>query len=61
MENTSVFVGEKLLKIEAESGLFEQKVNNVYLWQYVRFACLTSILEEIMGVVTNSKTNGAIL
>lgn len=52
MENTSVFAGEKLLEVESKSGLFDLKVNDVYLWQYVRFSCLVKILEEITGVET---------
>ena len=57
MEETSVFIGEKLLRIEAENGIFELKVNEVYLWQYVRYYCLTKILEEVTGIETINKPN----
>lgn len=60
MEKTSVFMGEKLLEIEAENQLFELKVNDVYLWQYVRYVCLTKILEEITGVETVNRTGRAL-
>lgn len=49
MESTSIYMGEKLLEIEAESGLFDLIVEGVHLWQYVRLHCLLKILEEITG------------
>lgn len=55
MEETSVFVGEKLLEIE--SSLFKLKVNDIYLWQYARYYCMTKILEEVTGVETINKPN----
>lgn len=59
MENTSVFVGEMLLKIEAENGLFELKVHDIYIWQYIRYICLAKILEEITGIQTVNKFGGS--
>lgn len=58
MEQTSVFAGERLLEIEAENRLFELKVGDVYLWQYVRYICLTRILEEITGIETTNRQGG---
>lgn len=55
MTNTSIFVGEDLLRIENENKLFHLKVNKIYLWQYVRYMCLTYILEEITGVKLTSE------
>lgn len=52
MENTSVFVGEKLLEAESKGALFDVEVDSVRLWQYVRYSCLAKILEEITGVET---------
>ena len=60
MGNTSVFVGERLLEAEAENGLFDLKVNDIYLWQYVRYICLAKILEEITGVETICRDISAI-
>lgn len=40
---------EKLLKIEAKSGIFELKVNGLRLWQYVRWYCLMRILYDVTG------------
>jgi len=60
MEQTSVFTGEKLLEIEAEGGLFELKVGNIHLWQYVRYICLTRALEEITGIETTNRSSSLI-
>lgn len=57
MEKTSVFVGEKLLEIEANCGLFDLTVENLHLWQYVRYNCLLKILEEITGIKMICKNN----
>lgn len=40
---------ERLLKIEAESGIFELEVQGIRLWQYVRIYCLVEILYEVTG------------
>lgn len=40
---------EKLLKIEAESGMFELEVKGLRLWQYVRWFCLVGILYDVAG------------
>lgn len=60
MGKTSVFVGEKLLEAEARCGLFALKVNNICLWQYVRYTCMVKILEEITGVETVCRSMSAV-
>lgn len=47
-----------MLEIEASEGLFELKVNDIYLWQYVRYTCLTKILEENTGIETTNRIGG---
>lgn len=49
MEEYAEDFKERLLKIEAESGIFELKVHGIRLWQYVRWYCLVEILYEVTG------------
>lgn len=41
---------ERLLMIEAESGIFGLEVNSIQLWQYVRWFCLVEIMYDVTGI-----------
>lgn len=49
MQDTVAEFRERLYQIEVESGLFELEVNNLRLWQYVRWFCLGEILYDVTG------------
>lgn len=49
MEEHAEGFRERLLKIEAESGIFELEVHGIRLWQYVRWYCLVEILYDVTG------------
>lgn len=61
MEESSIFMGERLLEIEAVNGLFDLTVGGIHLWQYVRYNCLIKILEEVTGIGMSYSSNKPIL
>lgn len=50
MKDYSEDFRERLLVIEAESGIFELQVNGIRLWQYVRWFCLVDIMYDVTGI-----------
>lgn len=61
MKTSSENFREKLLRIEAESGIFELEVNGIRLWQYVRWYCLVNILNDITGIAEFVPVNRIII
>ena len=51
-------VSKKFFKIEKELNLFDQKINNVHFWEYIRFDIHKNILKKLKLIGdTNNKNN----
>lgn len=57
MEKSTINLFEKFIEIEDKYNFFEIKINNIKIWQYIRFSCCARILEELTGVRTTNKEN----
>ena len=57
MEKSTVNLFEKFIELEDKYNFFEIKINNIKIWQYIRFSCCAKILEELTGVRTTNKEN----
>lgn len=54
-KTTDVF--EKIITIELENDFFDFIINDVKIWQYVRFNTISFLIEEITGVFTANRSN----
>lgn len=55
MEETTVYLFEKFLNIEDKYNFFDIEINNIKIWQYIRFTYCSKLLEELTGIRTTSR------
>lgn len=61
MENTTVYLFEKFLDMEEENDLFDYQINDIKIWQYIRFNVCTKVLEELTGIKTTADVSFHVL
>lgn len=59
MENTTIYLFREFLDIEDENNLFEYQIDDIKIWQYIRFTICARLLEELTGIKTTADSKGS--